>query len=150
VQDKGNDRPRKQQNNFLLLNAMRATAMHSNMSFSDSSLTQPVDIPEPETPGTATMRSSATPAPTPQEPKPSTSQEPPVKGQPGAGKKKRKSGSIKASFQFNQMLTSTKGHYLLLHWLQRRLELLATFLHTADIASDFSDFTIFCRDGKND
>ncbi|KAF5311994.1 hypothetical protein D9619_003400 [Psilocybe cf. subviscida] len=95
-QDKANETPKRQQNNFLLLNAMRATAMHSNMSFSESSLTQPADIPEPETPGTMTMRSSATPAPTPQEPKASTSQEPPVKGQPGAGKKKRKRTSLAA------------------------------------------------------
>lgn len=89
-QEKRADVPKRQQNNLLLLNAMRTTAMHSKMSFSESSLAQNTESTEPDTPMTATMRSSATPAPTPQEAKASTSQEPPTRGPVGGGKKKKK------------------------------------------------------------
>lgn len=86
----------KQQNNMLLLNAMRTTAIHSNTSFSAHALEINVEGSSTETPHD--VRSSATPAPTATRagtPKgavgTSTSQEPPAKGLAGAGKKKRKS-----------------------------------------------------------
>ncbi|KAH9947713.1 MED6-domain-containing protein [Amylocystis lapponica] len=86
----------RQQNNMLLYNAMRTTAVHANSSF-----TLPVAASEssiPETPGAGSgARSSATPAPvvqrapTPKVPNVPTPQEaPPVKGPPGGGKKKKR------------------------------------------------------------
>lgn len=89
--EKRTDVPKRQQNNMLLLNAMRTTAAHSKMSFSASSVAQNVDS-EPDTPVTTTIRSSATPAPVSQDPttlKRSMSQEA-IKGQAGTGKKKKK------------------------------------------------------------
>ena len=88
---------KRRQNNMLLFNAMRTTAMHANQSF-----TLPVtaaEKPAIETPVEGTTRSSPTPAPVvPQRvPTPkSASSAPtpqdiqPAKGLPGAGKKKKK------------------------------------------------------------
>lgn len=89
---------RKRQNNSLLLNAMRTTAIHANQSFSPPVALE--DIPA-ETPAESVLRSSATPAPTTQRgasPKTAISapplQEAPVKGPPGGGKKKKKRTSL--------------------------------------------------------
>ena len=85
----------KRQNNTLLLNAMRTTAIHSKTSFSTHGLDNGPEIGTTEIVG---ARSSATPAPagrlstTPKGTSNSpTPQDLPVKGAPGAGKKKRKS-----------------------------------------------------------
>lgn len=90
-----NEAPRRQQNNMLLLNAMRATAAHSKMSLPSSAFTGSTENLVADTPAPH-IRSSATPAPTPSQgatPKnttnPPTVQEP-TKAPPGAGKKKRK------------------------------------------------------------
>lgn len=85
----------KRQNNMLLLNAMRTTAIHSKTSFSTHGLDNGPEIGTTEIVG---AWSSATPVPagrrstTPKGTSNSpTPQDPPVKGLPGAGKKKRKS-----------------------------------------------------------
>ncbi|KAF9817510.1 hypothetical protein IEO21_03361 [Rhodonia placenta] len=84
----------RQQNNLLLFNAMRTTAVHASKSF-----TLPAAAAEdtvPDTPGLRSqLRSSATPAPAPTRaatPKmgPTPQEQPPVKGPPGGGKKKKK------------------------------------------------------------
>jgi len=88
--------PKRQQNNWLLMNAMRTTAAHSKMSFS-SSFVQTTDNLVADTSAATTMRSSPTPAPTSQEPLPKVpiiSQEPSSKGPIGSGKKKRKRTSL--------------------------------------------------------
>ncbi|KAF9471061.1 MED6-domain-containing protein [Pholiota conissans] len=88
--EKRADAPKRQQNNMLLLNAMRTTAAHSKMSFSASSMALATES-EPETPVTATIRSSATPAPASQDQatlKRSMSQEA-MKGASSKKKKKR-------------------------------------------------------------
>lgn len=87
--------PKRQQNNMLLLNAMRATAAHSKMSLASSAFATNAETVLSET-SAPEIRSSVTPgpsssqgttpklvqnAPTPQEP---------VKAPAGAGKKKRK------------------------------------------------------------
>jgi len=97
--DNRKDAPKRQQNNWLLMNAMRTTAAHSKMSFSSSSLVQTTDSMAVEASATTTIRSSPTPAPT-QEPLPkipssNISQEP-NKGPIGGGKKKRKRTSLAA------------------------------------------------------
>ncbi|KAJ6627285.1 MED6 mediator sub complex component-domain-containing protein [Mycena sp. CBHHK59/15] len=85
--------PQRQQNSLLLMNAMRATALHSKTAFSASALDLNVES-VPESPAVQGPRSSATPAPAPPETKapttPQVSQEPPARALPGAGKKKRK------------------------------------------------------------
>ena len=91
--DNRKETPKRQQNNWLLMNAMRTTAAHSKMSFS-SSFVQTTDNlgAVADTSAATTMRSSPTPAPTSQEPVPKVpiiSQEP-NKGPVGSGKKKRK------------------------------------------------------------
>lgn len=95
--EKRTEAPKRQKNNMLLLNAMRTTAVHSKMSFTTSSVAPNTET-EPDTPVTTTIRSSATPAPIPPEPaaKGSTTQEI-IRGQPGAGKKKKKRMHIAAS-----------------------------------------------------
>jgi len=95
--DNRKEAPKRQQNNWLLMNAMRTTAAHSKMSFS-SSFVQTTDnlVAVPDTSAATTMRSSPTPAPTSQEPVPKVpiiSQEP-NKGPVGSGKKKRKRTSL--------------------------------------------------------
>ncbi|KAJ7456637.1 MED6-domain-containing protein [Mycena latifolia] len=87
--------PPKQQNSLLLMNAMRATALHSKTAFSASVLeTNAASETVPETPAAPGVRNSATPAPAPVTAKtpttPQVSQEPPSRALPGAGKKKRK------------------------------------------------------------
>lgn len=90
---------KKQQNNTLLLNAMKTTAVHSNTSFSTRAFETRTESAPPETPHARTgMRSSATPAPTATRggtPKVAASapapQEPSAKVPAGGGKKKRKS-----------------------------------------------------------
>ncbi|KAK0208453.1 MED6-domain-containing protein [Desarmillaria ectypa] len=89
---------KRQQNTMLLFNAMRATALHSSSAVSSSAFAQiansavpPTDIQvhahaQVQTPAAGTQASTApsqasTPAP---------SQEPPGRGPPGGGKKKRK------------------------------------------------------------
>ncbi|KAJ7785943.1 MED6-domain-containing protein [Mycena metata] len=82
--------PQRQSNNMLLMNAMRATALHSRVTFSTS---MPETIPAvPETPSAQGARNSSTPAPPPaaKTPTAQVSQEPPSRALPGAGKKKRK------------------------------------------------------------
>lgn len=82
---------KRHENNWLLLNAMRATAAHSNMSFSASSAIPP-ETSQSDMTGDA--RQSATPGPsTPQVASKLAgvgADSQPVKGAPGAGKKKRK------------------------------------------------------------
>jgi len=91
-QDNRKEAPKRQQNNWLLMNAMRTTAAHSKIS--SSSFVQTTDnlVAVADTSAATTMRSSPTPAPTSQEPVPKVpiiSQEP-NKGPIGSGKKKRK------------------------------------------------------------
>lgn len=82
---------KRKQNNALMLNAMRTTALHANKAF-----TLPTAVSEsnvPDTPASATVgRSSATPAPSQRggTPKPSTSQETVSARNPTTGVKKRK------------------------------------------------------------
>ncbi|KJA26050.1 hypothetical protein HYPSUDRAFT_64261 [Hypholoma sublateritium FD-334 SS-4] len=91
--EKRADAPKRQKNNMLLLNAMRTTAAHSEMSFTASSVALPAEN-EPDTPVTTTIRSSATPAPIPQESSRALVYQDGPKGLPGAGKKKKKRTSI--------------------------------------------------------
>ncbi|TFK41313.1 MED6-domain-containing protein [Crucibulum laeve] len=97
---KASDTPKRQQNNMLLVNAMRATAAHSKMSFTTSAFAQAVDSMTADTPATSQIRSSVTPAPSMQEvpmkasPYPTVQE--PVKGPPGGGKKKKKRTSLAA------------------------------------------------------
>ncbi|KAF7310608.1 MED6-domain-containing protein [Mycena chlorophos] len=84
-------RAARHQNGMLLMNAMRATALHSKTSF--ASMTSLDIAPEP----TATTQKAATPAPAPSPAATSKAPEqppavtvPPQKSLPGAGKKKRK------------------------------------------------------------
>ena len=90
---------KKRQNNMLLFNAMRTTALHANQSFTipAAAAEKPVeDAPPPA--AEASTRLSPTPAPIPPRvptPKSASSaptpQEPlPARGLPGAGKKKKK------------------------------------------------------------
>ncbi|THV06069.1 MED6-domain-containing protein [Dendrothele bispora CBS 962.96] len=87
--------PKRQQNNALLMNAMRATAAHSPVSLSTSALARTAESVPPEPPaGPSTTRNSVTPVPTVSRvstPKIPT-QEPAIaaKSAPGGGKKKRK------------------------------------------------------------
>lgn len=83
--------PKRQQNNMLLMHAMNTTAAHSKMSFTTSAA-QNIENAGPETPITTTIRSSATPAPVPQETglKVAAPQEA-TKGPTAGGKKKKKS-----------------------------------------------------------
>ncbi|THH23110.1 hypothetical protein EUX98_g8069 [Antrodiella citrinella] len=92
---------KKRQNNMLLYNAMRTTAVHANQSFTLPSTAaektmvetpvtatgESVPTPMPPAPQRPATPKSATSAPTPQESQP-------VKGQPGAGKKKKKRTSL--------------------------------------------------------
>ncbi|KAI0768572.1 MED6-domain-containing protein [Trametes elegans] len=88
---------KRHKNHLLLFNAMRTTAAHAHESFQLPAVA--TEEPVPETPITATAgRLSVTPAPalaraaTPKGPSNApTPQEPPAKGPPGGGKKKRKS-----------------------------------------------------------
>ncbi|KAJ7102281.1 MED6-domain-containing protein [Mycena belliarum] len=93
----------RQKNNLLLMNAMRATALHSKTAFSASVLETNTEMIVEETPATQGVRTSATPAPAPATAKtpaaPQVPQEPPSRALPGAGKKKRKS-KIKYLFIF--------------------------------------------------
>ncbi|KAF8922261.1 MED6 mediator sub complex component-domain-containing protein [Mucidula mucida] len=93
----GSNKIQRQQNNSLLFNAMRATAVHSQSRFSTAAFTTmassittepqaPSPAPAPQT--AAASRSSATPAPGPTQA--ATPKPPPVPGPPGGGKKKRK------------------------------------------------------------
>ncbi|KAJ6519469.1 MED6-domain-containing protein [Mycena sanguinolenta] len=86
--------PQRQQNNLLLSNAMHATALHlqqSKTALSANAAEANVE-PVPETPASEGVRNSATPAPAPaaKTSTAQTSQEPPSRALPGAGKKKRK------------------------------------------------------------
>ncbi|KAJ7693699.1 MED6 mediator sub complex component-domain-containing protein [Mycena rosella] len=85
--------PQRQQNSLLLMNAMRATALHSKTAFS-ASVWETNAENVAETPSAQGVRNSATPAPAPVTAKtpttPQVSQEPPSRALPGAGKKKRK------------------------------------------------------------
>ncbi|KAJ3513551.1 hypothetical protein NLJ89_g2883 [Agrocybe chaxingu] len=92
--------PKKQQNTFLLMNAMKTTAAHSKIAFSAPSFAQTnTETMEPDTPVTTTMRSSATPAPistqeTAPRGSPSNITQDPTKGPIGGGKKKKKRTSL--------------------------------------------------------
>ncbi|KAJ7293222.1 MED6-domain-containing protein [Mycena rebaudengoi] len=85
--------PQRQQNSLLLMNAMRATALHSKTAFSVTSVETNTES-VPESPATQAARKSATPAPAPAATRtPTTAQVPqesPSRALPGAGKKKRK------------------------------------------------------------
>lgn len=91
--------PKRQQNNMLLLNAMRATAAHAKMSLPSSAFAVSAESLVADTPAPH-IRSSATPAPTPSQgatpknaPNAPTPQEP-TKAPAGGGKKKRKSSQL--------------------------------------------------------
>ncbi|CAL1696364.1 unnamed protein product [Somion occarium] len=93
---------KRQQNNMLLWNAIRSTAVHATQSFTLPSSISEQTAPETPTAGTGTP-SAATPAPIPARaatPKtasnaPTPGQEvPPPKGPTGGGKKKKKRTSI--------------------------------------------------------
>ncbi|RDB28409.1 Mediator of RNA polymerase II transcription subunit 6 [Hypsizygus marmoreus] len=93
--------PKRQQNNMLLLNAMRATAAHSKMSLPLSTFASNLESVPSETP-VAHQRSSATPGPsssqgtTPKVVQSAPTPQEPVKAPPGGGKKKRKRTSLAA------------------------------------------------------
>lgn len=100
------ERKQKQQNNMLLLNAMRTTAAHSSMSFTaaqqalasadaGAAATSAAETPAARSQQSATPAPPATRRPTPKRVASDPAAEglapqPPVKGVPGAGKKKRK------------------------------------------------------------
>nr|GAT49699.1 MED6-domain-containing protein [Mycena chlorophos] len=89
--DKPAKAPQRHQNGMLLMNAMRATALHSKTSF--ASMTS-LDI-EPEPSATTQKVATPTPAPPPAATSKAPEQPPaltvpPQKSLPGAGKKKRK------------------------------------------------------------
>ncbi|KAJ7071505.1 MED6-domain-containing protein [Mycena amicta] len=83
--------PQRHQNGMLLMNAMRATALHSKTSFSAHVLEATNAEGAPDSP--SAVRKSATPAPPPAAKAPAVAPavaDPPPKSLPGAGKKKRK------------------------------------------------------------
>ncbi|OAX44891.1 MED6-domain-containing protein [Rhizopogon vinicolor AM-OR11-026] len=87
--------PKKQQNNMLMYNAMRSTAIHSKISFSSSASARDGESVPPESLGVPRAHSSATPAPAviraatpPSGPMPQDTI--PTKSAPGAGRKKKK------------------------------------------------------------
>ncbi|KAF7339964.1 MED6-domain-containing protein [Mycena venus] len=86
--------PQRQQNNLLLTNAMRATALHLQSKTVLSANVAETNVETvPETPASQGVRNSATPAPAAPAAKTPTAQvpqEPPSRALPGAGKKKRK------------------------------------------------------------
>ncbi|PCH33368.1 MED6-domain-containing protein [Wolfiporia cocos MD-104 SS10] len=84
----------RQQDDSLLMNAMLTTALHASASFTLPVADSASNVPETPGPGTG-ARSSATPAPVPTRaatPKRAATplEQPPIKGPPGAGKKKKK------------------------------------------------------------
>ncbi|KAG6817606.1 hypothetical protein H0H87_006234 [Tephrocybe sp. NHM501043] len=88
------EEPKRQQNNMLLLNAMRATAAHSKMSLPSSAFAASLEHVQTDTPATH-MRSSPTPGPSSQGATPKIVQNAPTPQEPtrapaGSGKKKRK------------------------------------------------------------
>jgi len=90
---KRSDAPKRQKNNILLVNAMRATAAHSKMSFTPNSLPSNAEILAEATPASSTnIRLSSTPAPAASKDSTPAKGPPPepVKGVPGAGKKKKR------------------------------------------------------------
>ncbi|KAG6896282.1 hypothetical protein C0992_009332 [Termitomyces sp. T32_za158] len=100
--------PKRQQNNMLLLNAMRATAAHSQMALASSTFAASVEAVPAETPA-AHARSSATPGPSSQIATPKVAQsvsiqQEPVKAPPGGGKKKRKRAWLLASVRGNGLI----------------------------------------------
>lgn len=78
---------------MLLVNAMRATALHSKMSFTATSAAH-VENATTETPAAVPMRSSVTPAPAPQDTtakgESTAAIQDATRAPPGAGKKKKK------------------------------------------------------------
>lgn len=90
---------KRKQNNMLMFNAMRTTALHANKAFTLPTAVS--DGPVPETPASATAgRSSATPAPSQRDGTPKPSQDTAsAKGSVGGAKKKKKEkrGSIAAT-----------------------------------------------------
>ncbi|KZT06330.1 MED6-domain-containing protein [Laetiporus sulphureus 93-53] len=84
----------RQQNNLLLFNAMRTTAVHANASFTlPEAASESTTVPETPGAGSGT-RSSGTPAPAstrgPTPKRGETPQAQPAKGPPGGGKKKKR------------------------------------------------------------
>lgn len=113
---KRSDAPRRQKNNILLVNAMRATAVHSKVSFTPNSLPSNAEILAEATPASSTnIRLSITPAPAaPKDSTPAKGPGPPpepVKGIPGAGKKKKK--RLSSILTLNLILIKQQAH----HWL---------------------------------
>lgn len=94
--DKRSRNTKREQNNRLLINAMRTTAAHSKLSFTPITAEAADNDTAAETPVPTQVRSSATPAPGSQEtsikgPASTVSQpQEPPKGPPGGGKKKKK------------------------------------------------------------
>ena len=95
---------KRRQNNMLLFNAMRTTAVHAHESFQLPAA--PSEESVPETPATATAgRSSVTPAPGPgggivtRAPSIAPVPQEPAKGPPGGGKKKKKSEPRNVRYQ---------------------------------------------------
>jgi len=93
---------KREQNNMLLVNAMRTTAAHSKLSFTPITAEAADTGAAAETPAPSQIRSSATPAPSSQEAaikgsatSVGQSQEP-SKGIGGGGKKKKKRASVVA------------------------------------------------------
>ena len=108
----------RQQNVMLLVNAMRTTALHATESFTLPT-TAPFEstpaVPETQTPGAGpgptpgAMSAAATPAPAPRGATPvghkragSPLDREPTKGQPGAGKKKKRSKSTSSTGESRQ------------------------------------------------
>lgn len=123
---------KKQQNNMLLVNAMKTTAVHSNTSFSSRALELETgtESAATETPHVGSGgRSSATPVPAATQggtPKgvanAPTPQEPAAKAPAGGGKKKRKRGQAALqSVRNNTLIGMSQG----LHFERRVLLKLA-------------------------
>ena len=109
--------PKKQQNNMLLLNAMKTTAIHSNTSFSSHALETGIESAATESIHAASgVRSSTTPVPaatrggTPKGVASApTPQEAAVKAPAGGGKKKRKREQIVAVIGAHGLITISQG-----------------------------------------
>lgn len=84
---------RRQKNSRLLLNAMYATAARTKIPLPVATSTNPIEttLNEPVVPDVVVSPTSPAAGNFPATPAPSTPAEPPTKGPPGGGKKKRKS-----------------------------------------------------------
>ncbi|KIP11465.1 hypothetical protein PHLGIDRAFT_114593 [Phlebiopsis gigantea 11061_1 CR5-6] len=94
----GQSPTKRKQNNMLLLNAMRTTALHSSRSFVLPTAVSESTVPDTSTASATAGRSSATPAPSQSAstPKPPGSQDPLIRRESVVGKKRKKRASVVA------------------------------------------------------